>query len=129
MTSKPAPSSTNTAMSATKTPVGKEVADPLKPLLDLDGYLANYRNAIMVRVNQYQEWKAKIAESEGGMDAFTRSYERFGFQVTKDGIWYREWAPGAQQAFLTGEFSTLHPFAFLRKVGAFLRDLLLNGEN
>lgn len=42
---------------------------------------------------------------EGGYEKFSRGYERFGFQVEKDGIAYQEWAPNAVEAFLFGEFS------------------------
>lgn len=45
--------------------------------------------------------------TEGSLDSFSRGYERFGFTVTPEGcITYREWAPGAREAYLTGDFST-----------------------
>lgn len=47
------------------------------------------------------------------MDAFTRSYEKFGLHPTPEGILYHEWAPNAKAAFLMGEFNdwnqTSHP--------------------
>lgn len=59
------------------------------------------------RYAAYQTWKEKIA-MEGGYEKFSRGYERFGFQVEKEGITYREWAPNAVEAFVFGEFSKKH---------------------
>jgi 1,4-alpha-glucan branching enzyme len=41
------------------------------------------------------------------LNEFTKAYEYFGFNYSeKDGgIYYREWAPGAKEAFLIGDFS------------------------
>ena len=40
------------------------------------------------------------------MEKFSRGFEKFGFNVQSNGdITYREWAPNAKQAFLTGDFS------------------------
>lgn len=47
----------------------------------------------------------KIEECEGSLDAFSRGYEQFGFTIEADGIRYREWAPGAIEASLIGDFS------------------------
>lgn len=48
----------------------------------------------------------ELLRTEGSLDAFSRGYERFGFTVTPEGgITYREWAPGAQEAYLIGDFS------------------------
>lgn len=57
------------------------------------------------RVKQCDDWISKINISEGGLDAFTRGYEKLGFNVTETGIYYREWAPAVIEAFLIGEFS------------------------
>ena len=45
---------------------------------------------------------------EGGIDKFSRGYERFGLTKQQDGIIYREWAPGAKAVHLIGEFSMLY---------------------
>jgi len=43
---------------------------------------------------------------DGGLDAFTRSYEKFGMNIRPDGtIYCQEWCPGAQALYLRGEFS------------------------
>jgi len=47
-----------------------------------------------------------INDYEGGLEAFSRGYEQFGFITEAHGIRYREWAPGVKEARLIGEFST-----------------------
>lgn len=50
---------------------------------------------------------AHIEKNEGGLDKFSRGYEKFGFIFESDGIRYREWAPGVSAAFLIGDFSMM----------------------
>jgi 1,4-alpha-glucan branching enzyme len=39
-----------------------------------------------------------------------QGYEKFGLNVNEKGdITYREWAPGANEAYLIGDFSMLDP--------------------
>lgn len=47
-----------------------------------------------------------IEENEGGLDKFSKSYKTFGVNLFVDGgIYCKEWAPGAEAVFLTGDFS------------------------
>lgn len=47
-----------------------------------------------------------IDEHFGGLDAFTRSFERFGFHELADGsITFCEWCPGAKALNIIGDFS------------------------
>ena len=79
--------------------------DP-EPILNLDPYLRPHLPAIASRTRLLKFWRRKIAKYEGGMDKFTRGYERFGFNVAPNGdVVYREWAPNAVTANLIGEFS------------------------
>lgn len=42
----------------------------------------------------------------GGLESFSRGYETRGLVAHPDGsITYREWAPGASEAYLMGDFS------------------------
>ena len=66
------------------------------------------------RFARLRELKRAILENEGGMDKFSRGYEKMGFNkhVTEDGvkgIIYREWAPGARAAALVGDFNAWEP--------------------
>lgn len=47
-----------------------------------------------------------IGQNEGGIDKFSRGYESFGIHKDTDGgLYCKEWAPGAEGVFLTGDFS------------------------
>lgn len=47
-----------------------------------------------------------IEENEGGLDKFSKSYKTFGVnQFVDGGVYCKEWAPGAEAVFLTGDFS------------------------
>ncbi|RKO89557.1 glycoside hydrolase superfamily [Blyttiomyces helicus] len=84
----------------------KQTPSPVDGVLALDPYLTPYKPALEHRHKLYRDWLAKIEATEGGIDAFTRGFEKLGFTVSKDGtITYREWAPGAAEAYLIGDFN------------------------
>lgn len=68
----------------------------------------NPRSNFCTRNDQFARWVDQITQSEGGFDKFSKSYERYGLNVQPNNdIVYREWAPNAQTAALTGDFSKL----------------------
>ena len=68
---------------------------------------------LQYRWGVYKNVRAHIDEAEGGMDNFTSAYNHFGLNrgehEGRQGIWYREWAPGAQAVALIGEFNNWDP--------------------
>lgn len=53
-----------------------------------------------------QQWLQTFEESEGGLDNFTQGYNYYGVHVLSDNsVVAREWAPGAEGLYLTGDFS------------------------
>ncbi|KAF2196705.1 alpha-glucan branching enzyme [Delitschia confertaspora ATCC 74209] len=75
-------------------------------IVELDPYLEPFKDALRSRYTKAQQWLKKIDETEGGMEKFTRGYEKFGFQVKDNGdVVYREWAPNALRAYLIGDFN------------------------
>ncbi|KAG8898561.1 alpha-1,4-glucan branching enzyme [Tulasnella sp. 403] len=76
------------------------------PILELDPWLKPFVPAIEARWELYTKWKATIDSTEGGYDAFSKGYEKFGIHAAEDGtITYREWAPNAVEAALIGDFN------------------------
>lgn len=72
----------------------------------LDGYLRPFGETLRSRYEYFDSLLSKIEkETPGGLEEFSRGYERMGFVIDANGITYREWAPGAQSAFLIGDFS------------------------
>ena len=64
-------------------------------------------------VNRYKclsKLKDDIEKNEGGVEKFTRGYEKFGINRTPEGLVYREWAPAACGVYLTGDFSEWNCF-------------------
>ncbi|XP_048728649.2 1,4-alpha-glucan-branching enzyme-like [Ostrea edulis] len=78
----------------------------LQNLLDIDPYLRNFETEIKRRYGCFCNLQKAIEQNEGGYDKFTRGYESFGIHRTSDnGIYMKEWAPGAEGVFLRGEFN------------------------
>jgi 1,4-alpha-glucan branching enzyme len=79
-------------------------------ILELDGYLKDDIPNITNRYNVFKKRKDEIIAHEGGLDQFSKGYLKFGLTVSPSGqITYREWAPGAKEAVLIGDFSEHHP--------------------
>ncbi|GJE84371.1 glycoside hydrolase family 13 protein [Phanerochaete sordida] len=75
-------------------------------VLDVDPWLEHETDAIIHRHNLFRKWKDTIDQTEGGYDAFTKGYEKFGLNVKPDNsVVYREWAPNAVEAVFTGDFN------------------------
>ncbi|KAL4734191.1 1,4-alpha-glucan-branching enzyme [Aspergillus similis] len=75
-------------------------------IIDLDPWLEPFREAIKRRFNYVESWIKTVDEAEGGLDKFSKGYEKFGFNVSETGdITYREWAPNAVEAALVGDFN------------------------
>ncbi|XP_029443870.1 1,4-alpha-glucan-branching enzyme isoform X1 [Rhinatrema bivittatum] len=84
----------------------------LPRLLEADPYLMSYVKDFRRRYIQFSHRLKGIEESEGGLDKFSRSYESFGVNRQADGgLYCREWAPGAEAVFLTGDFNGWNPFS------------------
>ena len=84
---------------------------PTEPLdrqtvLDVDPWLEPQVPAILHRHDLFRKWKDTIDSAEGGYDAFTQGYRKLGLNIQPDNsVIYREWAPNAKEAVLTGDFS------------------------
>ncbi len=63
----------------------------------------------LTRFSTFQWWKNEIGRNEGSITDFACSYKNFGFHRVPGGIRYLDWAPGAHELFLVGDFSTSHP--------------------
>lgn len=53
-----------------------------------------------------KDWIKRIDDADGGLDTFSKAYTYYGLHIQSDNsVIAREWAPGAQQMYLTGDFS------------------------
>jgi 1,4-alpha-glucan branching enzyme len=78
-------------------------------LIALDPWLAPYADALRGRHANYLWFKSRIDQTGGLLGEISRGHHYFGLNLgTRDGepgVWYREWAPGAQYLALIGDFN------------------------
>ncbi|KAJ2332719.1 alpha-1,4-glucan branching enzyme, partial [Coemansia sp. RSA 2681] len=82
-----------------------EISGDGTDVIKSDGYLEDHRGYFGQRFAHFKRWVRDIDLNEGGIDKFSRGYEQFGLHVTSEGVRYREWAPGAREASLVGDFN------------------------
>ncbi|VDM53022.1 unnamed protein product [Angiostrongylus costaricensis] len=77
----------------------------LDNLLKLDSWLYDFQPEICRRYGVFLEFQKKIEEC-GGIEHFTEGYKHFGLIVQPDNsVLCHEWAPGADQLALIGDFN------------------------
>ncbi|TQE04341.1 hypothetical protein C1H46_010126 [Malus baccata] len=95
------------ASTAANNATGKTIPPPGngQKIYEIDSLLVGHRNHLDYRYGQYKRLREEIDKYEGGLEVFSRGYEKFGFTRSSEGITYREWAPGAKSASLIGDFN------------------------
>eukprot|EP00271_Cylindrocystis_brebissonii_P015791 TRINITY_DN38807_c0_g1_i1.p1 TRINITY_DN38807_c0_g1~~TRINITY_DN38807_c0_g1_i1.p1 ORF type:complete len:843 (+),score=158.78 TRINITY_DN38807_c0_g1_i1:27-2531(+) len=88
-------------------------------IFEMDAGFNDYRDHLNYRFSNYKKVREAIEKTEGGLEVFSRGYEKFGFTRQPTGIMYREWAPGATAASLIGDFNNWSPTADVMKKDAF----------
>ena len=80
---------------------------PIPGLVLADGWLMPYAQEIRTRLRLYDNRMEQITRRWGSLAEAARGYERMGFnRDAATGEWiYREWAPGARELFLIGDFN------------------------
>ncbi|MCD8052085.1 MAG: alpha amylase C-terminal domain-containing protein [Clostridiales bacterium] len=82
-------------------------------ILELNPQLQPFEGDIQLRMDNYARKKAQLVGDGRTLNEFANAYLYFGFHHVEDGWVYREWAPGADQLYLEGEFNdwnkTSHP--------------------
>ncbi|KAK5981571.1 Deltamethrin resistance-associated NYD-GBE [Trichostrongylus colubriformis] len=77
----------------------------LDNLLKLDSWLGDFQHEICRRYSVFLQYKKRIEEC-GGIDRFTQGYKEYGLLVQPDNsVLCHEWAPGADQLALIGDFN------------------------
>ena len=70
--------------------------------------LRPYESDLKLRMDLYRAKKRQLLPRGKTLNSFANAHKYFGFHRLKDGWVYREWAPGADQVFLTGDFNDWH---------------------
>ena len=78
-------------------------------LIDLDPWLKNYEQPLRERHHYYEALAMRFNATGGLLGSISQGHRYFGFNrgelFGKPGVWYREWAPGALQLRLIGDFN------------------------
>ena len=81
-------------------------------IFEIDPNLLNYRSDIELRMNNYNRKKAELVGDGRTLAEFANGHLFYGFHKTNDGWFYREWAPGAERMYLTGDFCNWDRYAY-----------------
>jgi 1,4-alpha-glucan branching enzyme len=78
-------------------------------LCQADGLLSPYADKLRARQQRFLETYQRLEQGGGLFERVSHGHRYFGFNAGEhqgeQGIWYREWAPGAQRLSLLGEFN------------------------
>jgi 1,4-alpha-glucan branching enzyme len=74
-----------------------------------DSWLTPYAHLLRRRHDLFLRRLLELTDAFGSLEALSTGHHHFGFtrgdQRGQPGIWYREWAPGAEALFLVGDFN------------------------
>ena len=73
-------------------------------LIKYDPLLKQYQKDLDLRMERYEAKRRALLEGGQSLEDFASGYLYYGFHKTDNGWYYREWAPGADQMYLTGDF-------------------------
>ena len=73
-------------------------------ILQYDPYLKPYEKDFDLRAERLKNKLQELLPQGQSLWDFANGYEYFGLHQTPDGWYYREWAPGAEAMYLTGDF-------------------------
>ena len=69
-----------------------------------DPLLLPFEKDIELRMANYAQKREELVGKDGNLRDFANGHEYFGFHKTEKGWYYREWAPAADEVYLTGDF-------------------------
>ncbi len=73
-------------------------------LLQIDPWLQPYQQDLALRAENYNRKRNELLLPWQSLAEFASGHQFFGFHKEKGGWYYREWAPGAEAMYLTGDF-------------------------
>ncbi len=99
-------------------------------ILSIDKYLAPYKKDFQLRMDNYNRKKAELLPNGGTLSDFANGYLYFGIHRTPTGWVYREWAPGAQAMYFTGDFCDWDRHKYpMKKLPGGVFEVKIRGKN
>ena len=78
---------------------------PQYKILTIDPWLKPYYSDIALRMQRHADTRRALLGDKGDLSSFANGYLYYGIARTDDGWVYREWAPGADEMHLIGDFN------------------------
>ena len=75
-------------------------------IFEYDPMLKPFENDIELRMDRYAQKRAELLGNYKKLTDFANGHRYYGFHRTATGWIYREWAPGAEAMYLTGDFNS-----------------------
>ena len=73
-------------------------------ILKMNPCLQPYKQDLQMRMDNYKATKSALLKDGQTLSDFANGHHYFGLHSTEDGWYYREWAPGADALYFTGDF-------------------------
>ena len=74
-------------------------------IISYDNNLAPFEKDFDLRAERFAKKKKELLRNAVTLSDFANGYLFYGFHQTSDGWYYREWAPAADEMYLTGDFN------------------------
>jgi len=98
-------------------------------LMEKDPWLNPYAGEVRMHLDRFNDRRWQLA-GEGSLSEFANGHHYFGFHRTETGWVFREWLPGADAAWLTGDFNDWEKYANpLKPIGNGVWEIELEGWN
>ena len=99
-------------------------------IFEHDPLLLPYKNDIFLRMDNYARKKDELVGINGRLIDFANGHEYFGFHKVSGGWIYREWAPAADEVYLTGDFVDWRWLdRLMTPIGNGVFEIFIEGEN
>jgi 1,4-alpha-glucan branching enzyme len=80
-------------------------------ILKIDPWIKKYENDINLRMENYFTTRKNLLGKMRKLKSFANAHLFYGFHLTRNGWYYREWAPEADEVNLIGDFNNWDPKA------------------
>ena len=80
-------------------------------ILDKDPWLQPFRSDVELRMENYENLRKSLLSKGATLSELANGHLYYGFHRTTEGWVYREWAPGADEVYLLGDFNYWDPIA------------------
>ena len=99
-------------------------------IFEYNPQLKHYSSDIDLRMNLYNQTINRLLQGKKTLKEFANGHNFFGFHHIEGGWVYREWAPSAEQVYLTGDFNGWHWLDHpLTRLENGVWELKLDGDN